>query len=101
MFVPPGKKCLQAEDGDSACAHQSCFLARKHRELLSSLGFLFFSMAFSDFFGFEVIKPAGDWSIAMSAGSMSALDHAIGMFLNPGESRPGKGLSWFIHLTSL
>ena len=34
----------------------------------------------------EVLKPAGDWSIAMSAGSMSALDHAIGMFLNPGEA---------------
>eukprot|EP00438_Fugacium_kawagutii_P027442 Skav208093 [mRNA] locus=scaffold1681:103723:118609:- [translate_table: standard] len=37
----------------------------------------------------EVMKPAGtEWSIAMSAGSMSALDHAIGMFLNPGESWP-------------
>ena len=34
----------------------------------------------------EVLKPAGDWSIAMSAGSMSALDHAIGMFLIPGEA---------------
>lgn len=33
-----------------------------------------------------VLKPAGDWSIAMSAGSMSALDHAIGMFLNPGDT---------------
>ena len=74
---------------------------RTPKLLLGSLGFLFFSMAFSDSFGSEVIKPAGDWSIAMSAGSMSALDHAIGMFLNPGESRPGKGLLWFIHLTSL
>ena len=34
----------------------------------------------------QVLKPAGNWSIAMSAGSMSALDHAIGMFLNPGEA---------------
>ena len=49
-----------------------------------------------NFFGFEVLKPAGDWSIAMSAGSMSALDHAIGMFLNPGESWPGRGFVWLM-----
>ena len=34
----------------------------------------------------QVLRPrCTDWAISMSAGSMSALDHAIAMFLNPGE----------------
>ncbi|OLP94637.1 Aromatic amino acid aminotransferase C56E4.03 [Symbiodinium microadriaticum] len=35
----------------------------------------------------SVCKPAAsDWAIALSAGSMSALDIAIAMFLNPGDT---------------
>ena len=36
----------------------------------------------------QVLRPkCADWAISMSAGSMSALDHAIAMFLNPGEAQ--------------
>lgn len=34
----------------------------------------------------RVLKPASDWDIAVSAGSMSALDHTVAMFLNPGDT---------------